>query len=167
LSSLVATDVELFLSLVDRAKIESPEQSLLTFCEALDQVRGMPFATLRGYGWAHAEGLVARVDAVVVDAAHRAAELCLDHGDARGALWAVNQGLVASPVNEMLFCDRMLAYYLVGDRAGIEATMTELERQVAMSTPGDGVSPETRALYRMLLRDDETTGASTTASAAG
>ena len=162
-SPLVGTDLDVLLHLADNANHQSPTDAILTLSNALDVVRGVPFDGLRhgqirnGFAWAHAEGLVDKIDAVIVDVAHRLAELCLDADDAPGALWAVNQGLLASPLNELLYCDRMLAHYAAGDRNGVIATMHDLERAVAGGHNGAPVTQETRALYSLLLRDTAST----------
>jgi hypothetical protein len=162
-SPLVGTDLDVLLLLADNANHQSPADAILTLSNALDIVRGVPFDGLRhgqirnAFAWAHAEGLVDKIDAVIVDVAHRLAELCLDADDAPGALWAVNQGLLASPLNELLYCDRMLAHYAAGDRNGVIATMHDLERAVAGAHNGAPVTQETRALYSLLLRDTAST----------
>jgi DNA-binding SARP family transcriptional activator len=159
LSPLVGTDLDVLLLLADNASQQAPADAILTLSNALDVVRGVPFDGVRNgtlsnaFAWVHAEGLLDKVDAVIVDVAHRLAELCLDADDAPGALWAVNQGLLASPLNELLYCDRMLAHYSAGDRNGIIATMNDLERAIAAAHNGATVTGETRALYTLLLRD--------------
>lgn len=119
---------------------------------ALELIRGRPFEELRGTDWAVLEGILASVEAVVVDVASRYAEHCLTV-DPAGAEWGARQGLRVSAYDERLYRVLMKAADASGNPAGVERVMTELVRLVADEIePFDAVHPETLSLYRQLSR---------------
>ena len=121
--------------------------------EALRLIRGRPFDGLRSPDWVVLEGILATVDAVVVDLACRYAEHCLEDLDAPGAEWSARQGLRVSPYDERLYRVLLKASDAAGNPAGVESTMAELVHLVADDVePFDAVHPETLALYRRLSR---------------
>jgi DNA-binding SARP family transcriptional activator len=121
---------------------------------ALELVRGRPFEGVRPrtYGWALLD-LAAVMEAAVVDAADRLAELRLAAGDALGAQWAARAGLRISPYDERLYRRLMLAADLAGNPAGVEAVMEELLKRLDDDSfePWDALHDETRKLYDRLL----------------
>jgi hypothetical protein len=153
LGKSVHTDFHRLEAACRLAKDEPGRQSLEALARALALVRGIPFeGTKGGYNWAHTEGLVARMEAVVADAAHLVAESALGQGDTGQALWAAAQGLLASPGDEVLFRDRMRAHDIAGNPAGVESVMDELCRVVEALEPYDALHPETIVLYEELSR---------------
>jgi hypothetical protein len=96
--------------------------------------------------------MVDHAQAVIVDVAHRMAQLCLDAGDPAGAEWAAHQSLLASPGNEALFRDRMQAAEATGNPAGVEAVMDELCEFIEGGNPYDTLHPETIATYEKLSK---------------
>ncbi|MBV8162493.1 MAG: hypothetical protein JO265_16365, partial [Acidimicrobiia bacterium] len=64
--------------------------------QALDLVQGPPFAGVpeRAYSWVFAEHLPSRMEAAIVGAAHRLAEVGLAHGAHDAAAWAAEKGLL-------------------------------------------------------------------------
>jgi hypothetical protein len=142
----VRTDWDKF---VDLSKSAHPED----WRDALCLVRGRPFDGLRSPDWTVLEGIVASIDAVVVDLACRYAQHCLEALDAPGAEWAARQGLRVSPYDERLYRVLMKASDAAGNPAGVEAVLAELVHLVADDVePFDAVHPETLALYRRLSR---------------
>jgi len=120
---------------------------------ALLLIRGRPFDGLRSPDWVLLEGILATIEAVVVDLASRYAEHCLGSFDPRGAEWAARQGLRVSPYDERLYRILMRSANAAGNPAGVEAIMAELVHLVADDIePYDAVHPETLALYRSLSR---------------
>ncbi len=154
----VTTDLERFETLVRHAEHEHGHDATARLRRALGLVRGRPFTAIHGFDWAEIEGLVARTDAVIVDAAHRLAQLCLDAGDIRSAEWALSQGLLASPGNELLYRDRMLAADAAGNPAGVEAVLDELCQVVEALEPYDALHPETLAVYERVSRKRRVAG---------
>jgi hypothetical protein len=99
------------------------------------------------------EGILATVEAVIVDLACRYALHCLEQLDARNAEWAARQGLRVSPYDERLYRVLLKASDAAGNPAGVESIMAELVHLVADDVePFDAVHPETLALYRRLSR---------------
>lgn len=146
----VTTDVARFEALVTKADHQAKKRAIETLRSALTLVRGRPFAATQGFHWIQAEGLPARIDALVVDSAHRMADLCLITGDPSAADWAARQGLLASPGNEILYRDRMLAADAAGNPSGVEAAMQELCDLLEADDATDRVHPDTLALYEEL-----------------
>lgn len=151
----VGLDLDRFRAHVARAAALEDGAGASELRAALELVRGRPFTTPgEDYLWAHAEALATSVVAEVADTAHRLAEMYLEAGDARGAWWATQQGLLASPGNEQLHRDRMRAADLIGNPAGVEEVMAELCRaiEVDASEAADVLHPSTLELYRRLRR---------------
>jgi DNA-binding SARP family transcriptional activator len=122
-----------------------------TLRQALELVTGYPMesATPRAYDWA----LVHRteIEAAIGEAAEHLASLYLDADDHAGATWAARRGLLASPYDERLYRQLMLAADAVGNTAGIDATMRELVHVMGDELePVDDLHPETIKLYQQL-----------------
>jgi DNA-binding SARP family transcriptional activator len=119
--------------------------------QALELVTGYPMdsATPRAYDWA----LVHRseIEAAIGEAAEQLASLYLNADDHAGATWAARRGLVASPFDERLYRQLMLAADAAGNTAGIDATMRELVHIMGDELePVDDLHPETIKLYHQL-----------------
>ena len=155
----VTTDVVLLERRLVAARAAAPEAAIRILRAGLELVRGLPLAGARqGYEWAYAEGLVARIETVVADAAHHLAQLALEARDPDLAQWAACQGLLASPADEVLYRDRMLACDLAGNPAGVETVMDELVAAAEALEPYDTLHPETIALYERLSHRRRRTG---------
>lgn len=155
LGAEVGLDWARFGDLVARAGELEGEARISRLRAALDLVRGRPFTVPGGeFLWAHAEALASAAVADVADAAHRLACLYVEEGDVRGAWWATQQGLLASPGNEQLHRDRMRAADAAGNPDGVEEVMDELCRAVEIE-PGelhDVLHPKTIEVYERLSR---------------
>jgi len=146
LRSSVGSDWSRFESLA-----ASPDPS--DWRRAIELIRGRPFEGLRASDWTLLEGIVASIEASVVDLSCRYAEHCLSQDDSRGAAWAARQGLKVSAYDERLYRALMQAANVAGNPAGVESIFAELVRLVADDVePYDAVHPETLALYRQLSR---------------
>jgi hypothetical protein len=155
----VATDIAVIERRLAMARKQPTNAAIQTLVPALELVRGMPFEGVRsGYEWAHADGLVTRMEAVVAEAAHLLAQLALDARDPARAEWAAREGLRASPANEVLFRDRMLACDLAANPAGVEAVMDELCAITEALEPYDTLHEETVFLYERLSHRKRRTG---------
>jgi hypothetical protein len=158
----VTTDFALVEQHLTAARAQPPDVAILTLRSALELVRSLPFAGGRaGYEWAFAEGLVARIETVVAETAHHLAQLALEARDPDLAHWATRQGLLASPGDEVLYRDRMLACDLAGNPAGVEAGMDELVaavEAVEAVEPYDTLHAETITLYERLGHRRRRTG---------
>ena len=134
---------------VELAGTEDPELWRL----ALTLIRGRPFEGLRSPDWTLLEGVVATMEAVVVDLSLRLAENSLSMGRSDGAEWAARQGLKVSAYDERLYRILLRCADQVGNPAGVETVMQELIQLVADDVePFDAVHPETFDLYRQLSR---------------
>ena len=118
---------------------------------ALALVRGRPFDGLDRGEWAQLEGLVAAIEATVVDLACRLGDHSMGNGKPDLAHWAARQGLLVSPWDERLYRLQMRAADALGNRGGVDAALRSLS--LALELEGDpllGIHPETSALYRSL-----------------
>jgi DNA-binding SARP family transcriptional activator len=155
LNPSVRLDWASFRALVARA--DQPGGGPGDFRRALEQVRGRPFESVpsKSYAWAMA-GTAATMEAEIVDAADRLAQLALDGrpADPGLATWAARRGLLASPYDERLYRDLMRAAHAQGNPAGVEAAMEELLRVLEAEDlePYDALHEETSALYERLRR---------------
>jgi DNA-binding SARP family transcriptional activator len=154
----VTSDAARLEAAVRAARTQPPEKAIPMLTGAHELVRGLPFSgTKGGYEWTH-DGTAARLEALAADAAHHLAELALDAGDPSLAQWAALQGLLASPGDEVLYRDRMLAADAAGNPAGVESVMEELCKVVDALEPYDSLHEETLALYERLSRRGRRTG---------
>ena len=112
----------------------------------LELVRGEPFTDCGA--WAHADGTALRTAGTIIDIAHRLAMQSLTIGDVERATWAVDRGLLAAPMNELLHRDRMRIADMAGDAAAVDACMHRL--RLSVEADGGWLTPETEALYREL-----------------
>lgn len=159
LATSVTTDWDRFQALA-----VGPDPAPDAWRAALALVRGRPFDGLRAADWTVLEGVAARVEDAIVQLAIRCSEHCLALGDGRGAELAIRRGLIASPYDERLYRQLMVAADLQGNPAGVEAAMGELLRVTAPDgsvAGGSGavhddamawVHPDTAALYCSLSR---------------
>lgn len=145
LGATVTSDWEQFQKL---AANDDPESRRL----ALALVRGRPLDGLRNSDWALLDGIVALIEACVVDLASRHAEFCLDHNDPREAAWSARQALLMSPYDERLYRILMRSADANGHPAGVESAMNELTTLIGEVEPFDAVHPETLRLYETLSR---------------
>lgn len=152
LNAHAGSDYARFEAHVARARGDDGDTIVRQLRTALELVRGQPFAEVSGFGWAWAEGHVANMEATIAEAAHRLAAAYLDRNEPEQAIWAAMRGLLAAPADEILYRDRMLAYDVAGNPAGVETVMHELEVVVEGIEPWDSIHPDTIALYRRLTR---------------
>jgi hypothetical protein len=153
LSEWVTTDVDRLSAALRGARVHPGTETMEHLASALRLVRGQPFQGVKaGYEWAHSEGFATRFEILVADAAHLVADWHLEHGDTTAALWAAGQGLLASPLDEALYRDRMRAHAAAGNYSAVESVMRELCKVVEAVEPYDSLHPETVELYEQLTR---------------
>ena len=143
-----------FVALVRRARSAPASEAVALLSEALQLVRGAPFAdTPRGaFSWAWSEQLVSVIEVAVADAAERLAELALATGDHDTARRAAEKGLLVVPTRESLYRARMRAAFEAGDIDDIEQAYTEVRRAVRAVDHAEEPQGETTALYERLRR---------------
>lgn len=149
LTDSISTDLAVFRQLargIDRLPLADQARRLRA---ALDLVRGAPFAT--GARWAQANGDALRVTALIVDVAHRLATQALAASDLDLAMFAVDRGLRAAPMSELLHRDGLRIADAAGDVTALDARMGALRDLV--EADGAWVTHETEALYLHLRGD--------------
>lgn len=153
LSEWVTTDVDRLSAALRGARVHPGTETMEHLASALRLVGGQPFQGVKaGYEWAHSEGFATRFEILVADAAHLVADWHLEHGDTTAALWAAGQGLLASPLDEALYRDRMRAHAAAGNHSAVESVMRELCKVVEAVDPYDSLHRETVELYEQLTR---------------
>jgi DNA-binding SARP family transcriptional activator len=144
LAGSLTTDVERF---ADLAAPGDPESAL----RAMALVRGPFLAGLRRTDWAVLDGTQARVEALVVETALEGAERCLRSDRGGDAETLVRQALRLCPYDERLYRMLLRAREAQGNRVGLRSLMAELCLLSGEGGAGDGLHPETTALYRVLI----------------
>ena len=119
----VSTDWQLWSAWVGDDPRQAPTERLT---EALQLVRGQPFAGVNPRRYAWAEHLKQEMIAAIVDAAHELAMRGLSAGDAHVARKAATIGLQVEPGIELLWRDRLKAEHIAGNRSGIEDAVARL-----------------------------------------
>src|SRR6202034_1416134 len=112
---------------VELARSDDPNE----WRRALKLIRGRPFDGLRSQDWTLLEGIVATMEAVVVDLALRLAEFSISDGRPGDAEWAARQALRVSAYDERLYRILLRCADQVGNPAGVETVMAELIQLVA------------------------------------
>jgi type IV secretion system protein VirD4 len=115
-SSTVKCDWTLFLEAVDTASGLDEKEMLR---HALSLVRGAPFEAVAAgtFTWAWTELFVSRMEVAIAEAAKRLGALALDGNEVALSVWALLQGLSASPYDR----DLWHAYLVASARSGREA----------------------------------------------
>ncbi|WP_180357806.1 bacterial transcriptional activator domain-containing protein [Streptomyces sp. NP160] len=130
--------------------------------DALDLVRGQPFAGVHPFRYAWADVPKQTMIELIVDVAVELAERALGDGDGAQARRAAAVGLQAEPGSEQLWRAAMRAEHLAGNRGALEALaqrFTGLAEEL-----GDDLEEETHELISRLLprtartRDDLSEG---------
>jgi hypothetical protein len=162
-SHLLRSDVDGRLSLADEVVCDwdcartlligarsaaSPAGEVDLLRRALKLVRGEVFDGVPEgrYGWIARDDVTRTMVRVVVDGAHRLAELFSDD-DPGGAAMAAESGLRISPGSQLLWRDLMRARYAETGVAGVQRTLDQMS-EALHSIP---LEPETEALAQELL----------------
>lgn len=152
LADSVAADWHAFCTLAGRSREAGVGEERELLRRALQLVRGPLLAgrpSLR-YAWLPRTRLERQAEDVLVDAAHRLAELSLDD-DPSGAAAACRAGLRLAPTSQLLWRDLLLAESRDPNGPGTAATVDEMAQQ--LQTAGVPIEPETEALVVELLPD--------------
>jgi hypothetical protein len=117
---------------------------------ALGLVRGQPFEGC-SWDWPSREGLVAAMEAEVVDLAISAGNAAFDRHELDRAAAAANAGMAACSWDERAYQLLMRVRAAEGDTSGVHAVMRQLCRLVeAEVEPFDTLTPETQRLFAEL-----------------
>ncbi|PIE20919.1 MAG: peptidoglycan-binding protein LysM [Arachnia propionica] len=147
----VTSDWERLQSLISGGVRSASTASLI---EALGMVRGEPLAQV-WFQWGWAAQLRTDMLSLIADVAAVLADRYLSLGDAAGAIWAVQQGQLATGPDEILASRRIEALALAGEATKLERAVRDLTRQA--KAEGRDLSAETtrrvqRALSSQLRR---------------
>jgi hypothetical protein len=119
--------------------------------EALELVRGRPFAGLDDVEWIDLEGFRTETEATIVDLAITVAERDLAAGDPTAAFAAARAGLAASRYDERLHRLGVRAAGAEGSIGKVRSLTREMRTVLDLDIePADQVEPETLALYEKL-----------------
>lgn len=158
LESVVQTDFERFEQLVGVADTADDESDkLAALQEALGLIRGVPFSggAASTFAWAD-NGIRARVEFVVDETAHRAADVALAAGDLETARWAAMRGLQVVPGCEGCFERRFRVAAAAENRSELRRAMADLESAATLYLgeveAADSISSDLLALYADLDR---------------
>lgn len=148
----VTCDFERFERLVARARLQSTPRAIATLRQALELVRGQPFAgaiSSQFFEWVASEHLDFMMSGKLVDVAQELAELAFETGDSSTVLWAVDKGLQLEPTREEMF---RLWMHTLG-QAGRPAKVDEVYRRLKLVLrqklhPLQEPQPESREVWR-------------------
>jgi DNA-binding SARP family transcriptional activator len=152
----VTTDLTHIESALRHVRAEESTVAMNALAKALDSVVGRPFDANRGYAWVHANGAASYAEALVADAVHVLATNLSSRGEVDAAVRAIAIGLRASPGNEILYRDLIVAHDQVGDARAVENAMRDLLQTLESTDPYSDLQPETLALYERVLRSAPT-----------
>lgn len=124
LAPSVTSDWERFQSLL-AGGVNTSSTPLLH--EALSLVRGRPLDGV-AFQWPWTSGWLTDMTSMISDAATSLADRYLTQGDCPGALWAINQGQLATGDDEVLAVRRIQVLAQLGDSAEVDAAVTHLTR---------------------------------------
>ncbi|MFC5094432.1 LysM peptidoglycan-binding domain-containing protein [Amycolatopsis plumensis] len=117
--------------------------------EALELVRGTPFANVPPGRYAWSSWLQREMLDAIVDVAHTLADACQKAGDLVAARRATMRGLLAEPLSELLYRDLLRIEYRAGNHTGVRETADKLT-VLAVSLDVE-LDEETTALVGVLL----------------
>ena len=146
-----------FRDLVEAAARATGADAIALYREALELVRGEPFANVaKGtYVWAWSEQHVYDMQVAITKAADTLSRLALDAGDADTAAWATHQGRLADPAQLSLFDWDMHVAHRRRDVDGLHRAYKARRRAQTLADPLSEVPRETVELYERLLADLE------------
>lgn len=144
------TDLQLFEALVARAEVVSRNQGIELLSEAMALVQGAPFDHTQ-FDWAHSMELYEPARKVIEKAALRLSKLALEVDNIGVAREAINRGLMALGVNELLYRERMRIDAQSGDKAQVQKTFAELSRKLGQLFDDATPSQPTIRLLKTLV----------------
>jgi len=154
----VTCDWARFCRLERLARRQGPAESMATMHQALELVRGEPFAgsvTSHFFEWVSSEHLDLIICAKVADAAQDLGQAALAAGDYAEATWAVEKGLQMDPAREELFQIWMHALGRCGQAGAVDRVYRRLrlvlQRRI---NPLHEPREESRAIWRLYTAND-------------
>lgn len=149
LHDLVECDMDLLRSAIADTRSEPEVHGTRLLRDALELVRGMPFAGT-SYGWPDAISLETDAALLVVRAATMLADMYEEEGDVEGAYWALARGLVAVPGHEDLVVQRMRLHSKRGDSNALRREWDAYQRTLVLD---DGRMLEASSKVRDFARE--------------
>jgi hypothetical protein len=147
----VRTDAELLEAALRAARVQPPDQAIVTLTPAVERITGVPFEGTT-YLWPDAEGITSSLVLLATSAAAELAAHCLSVGDVEGVFRATGRGLRVLAGHEELIGLRMRAHARVGDLAGVRSEWETYERMITADPWSDGEpSPKLVDLRTQLL----------------
>lgn len=143
------TDIELLRAVVERARLRPEDDGIGRLRDALQLVRGVPFAA-SSYTWSDGIGMSGDAASLVVRASSMMAEMCQEIGDIGGVYWATAKGLLALPGHEELVAIRLRAHAEHGDRAAMRVEWESYRRALASEWGEAEPSEKMMDLWRRL-----------------
>jgi two-component SAPR family response regulator len=151
LHAAVRTDAELLEGALRAARLQPPDQAIVTLSPAVERITGVPFEGT-SYLWPDAEGITSSLVLLATSAAAELAAHCLSVGDVEGVFRATGRGLRVLAGHEELIGLRMRAHARVGDLAGVRSEWETYERMITADPWSDGEpSPKLVDLRTQLL----------------
>jgi hypothetical protein len=108
------------------------------------------------YTWLVRTPLVSTIETVVIDAAHRLAEISLSKSDPTNSAEAVLCGLRLAPTAQLLWRDLLEAEYQCGGAGALQAAVADMQEEMDRSSAP--VAAETEALVAHLMSIGTATG---------
>jgi hypothetical protein len=155
----VAVDWHSLCTLLLRSRSTgSPPEEAELLRRALHLVRGpvLQDRPATRYSWLVRTPLEQTIQTVVVDAAHRLAQIAIEISDPRDSAEAVLSGLRLAPTAQLLWRDLLEAEQLSGGVAALQAAVADM--QETMDRSGTPVDAETEALIEHLMSSHQATG---------
>lgn len=143
------TDIDVLRDAVDWARRHPEDHGHERLRDALQLVRGVPFAGST-YTWSDGIGMSGEAATLVVRAATMMAEMSQELGDMGGVYWATAKGLLALPGHEELVAIRLRAHAEHGDRVAMRAEWESYRRAVANEWGDAEPSAKMMDLWRRL-----------------
>jgi hypothetical protein len=160
LAPSVAVDWHSLCTLLLRSRSAgSPQAEAELLRRALHLVRGpvLQDRPATRYSWLVRTPLVHAIETVVVDAAHRLAQISTEISDPRDSAEAVLSGLRLAPTAQLLWRDLLEAEHRGGGAPALHAVVADM--QETMDRSGTPVDAETEALIEHLMSSRSATGA--------
>jgi hypothetical protein len=159
LASSVAVDWHSLCTLLLRSRrAGSPGQEAELLRRALHLVRGtvLQDRPAKRYTWLVRTSLERTIETVVVDAAHRLAQISSTMADPRDCAEAGLSGLRLAPTSQILWRDLLEAEHQVGGDSALHAVVADMQEM--MDRSGVPVDAETDALIEHLMTTGSATG---------
>lgn len=158
ISDEVGCDWTRFVTLTTEAtnarRSQDPVGEMAWLQAALELVQG-PIGSgvdTRNWLWLTDDPVIySRVETAIVDAAYRLGTLACEANLAELAHWAAAKGLSVVAEQEALYRIQMSAAALAGDESLVMSVFRRARRSAEDNGYGDGIQPETEALYRRLV----------------